>query len=63
MPRELMRQHEEPFKVENLAAPELSDDELIAKMIEHPILIERPIVVSDKKAVIGRPPERVLNLK
>ncbi len=40
-----------------------SDEEtVIAAMLEHPILIERPIVVSDGRAVLGRPPENVLGL-
>ena len=61
-PRDLMRKRESPYKDEQLENPELSDDELIAKMIEHPILIERPIVVSGDKVKIGRPPEGVLEI-
>lgn len=38
----------------------LSEDELIAAMVENPILVERPIVVADGKASLGRPPEAVL---
>ena len=40
----------------------LSEDALIAAMIEHPIVIERPIVVSGAKAALGRPPEAVLSV-
>ena len=58
-PRELMRKGEEIYKVLNLADMTLSDDDLIAAMVEHPKLIERPIVVRDDQAVLGRPPENV----
>jgi len=61
-PRELMRTNEAPYRNENLNATDLSDAQLIAKMIEHPILIERPIVIAGEKAVIGRPPEKVLDI-
>jgi len=61
-PRELMRTNEAPYRNENLNATDLSDTQLIAKMIEHPILIERPIVIAGEKAVIGRPPEKVLDI-
>lgn len=60
-PYELLRRNEAVFK-ENFKGQELSDDEWIEAMINHPKLIERPIVIEGKKAVIGRPPERVLDL-
>ena len=40
----------------------LSDDALIAAMAEHPIIVERPIVVANGKAALGRPPEKVLDV-
>lgn len=61
-PRELMRSGESAYKQLNLDNEELSRDELIAAMVENPILIERPIVVSDRGARIGRPPESVLEI-
>ena len=61
-PRELMRTNEKPYLENNLNDESLGRDELIAAMVEHPILIERPIVVTNGMAVIGRPPEAVLEL-
>jgi len=61
-PRDLMRKGEEPYKSLNLADPAKSRDELIAAMVTNPILIERPIVVSNGKAALGRPPEQVLQI-
>lgn len=61
-PRDLMRKHEAPYKENNLDNPELSRDQLIQAMINNPILIERPIVISGNKAIIGRPPEKVLDI-
>jgi arsenate reductase len=61
-PRELIRTHEKPYKENKLDDPGLSREDLIRAMIEYPILIERPIVVHDGKAVIGRPPEKVLDI-
>ena len=43
-------------------AAKLSEDQLIAAMAENPIIVERPIVVSDGKAALGRPPEAVLKV-
>lgn len=61
-PRELMRKGEAPYKEAGLDNPELDRTALIAAMVEHPILIERPIVLASDKAAIGRPPENVLNI-
>lgn len=57
-PFELLRRGESIFK-EKFKGKELSDDEWIEAMIKFPKLIERPIVVNNGKAVIGRPPEKV----
>ena len=61
-PRELMRKKEVPYSELGLADKSLSDLELIEAMRAEPVLIERPIVVSNGKAVLGRPPENVLTL-
>jgi len=60
-PIQLVRKNESIWK-ENYKNKELSEDEIINAMIEHPKLIERPIVVSGSKAVIGRPPENIKSL-
>ncbi len=61
-PRELMRQHETPYKTLNLGDENLSRDELIQAMVNNPILIERPVVIKGNKATIGRPPEKILEI-
>jgi arsenate reductase (glutaredoxin) len=61
-PRELMRKAEEPYKKLRLDDPKRSRRELVEAMATHPILIERPIVIAGRRAVIGRPPERVLEI-
>lgn len=61
-PRALMRKKEPEYKALGLDDPSLSREALIAAMAEHPRLIERPVVIKDGKAVLGRPPERVLEL-
>ena len=60
-PLQLIRKGEKDWK-ENYKGKELSDAQLIDAMIAHPKLIERPIVVKDNKAVLGRPPENALEL-
>jgi arsenate reductase (glutaredoxin) len=59
-PRAMMRAGEPTYA--QLRLEEATADELLDAMIAHPILLERPIFVSGDKAVIGRPPERVLEL-
>jgi arsenate reductase len=59
-PRSLMRTFEAPYKENNLDDESLSEDQLIQAMVDNPILIERPIVKTDKGIAIGRPPENVL---
>lgn len=59
-PRALLRTGEAAYAELGLADPALSDAQLLQAMYEHPILIERPIVVANGKAAIGRPPEAVL---
>ena len=61
-PRDLMRKKEDEYKQLKLDDPSLSDDDLIGFMIAHPILIERPIVLANGKAALGRPPEQVLSI-
>ncbi|MEX0943725.1 MAG: arsenate reductase (glutaredoxin) [Pseudomonadales bacterium] len=61
-PRQLLRTSEAEFKEMNLSDPSLTDDAIILAMTKTPKLIERPIVVKDNKAVLGRPPENVLVL-
>jgi len=61
-PRDLMRRGEARYAELGLEDRALSDDDLIALMVANPILIERPIVVSGRKAAIGRPPEKALEI-
>ena len=58
-PRELMRTSESVYRELNLGKSELSDDEIIALMVKHPDLIQRPIVERGNRAVLGRPTENV----
>ncbi|MBC5992077.1 arsenate reductase (glutaredoxin) [Pontibacter cellulosilyticus] len=60
-PEQLLRIGEQLYK-DKYKNEQLSDEELIQVMAENPVLIERPIVVKDNKAVLGRPPENVLDI-
>lgn len=59
-PRDLMRKKEAVYEESGLDNPALDRKSLINSMVKHPILIERPIVLANGKAAIGRPPEAVL---
>ena len=60
-PLELIRIQESIWK-EEYNRKEMNDDEIINTIVNHPKLMERPIVITNKKAIIGRPPENVLDL-
>jgi len=61
-PRQLLRKGEAIYKELNLKDESLTDDQLVQAMCKHPKLIERPIVIHNGKAKIGRPPESVLEI-
>ena len=61
-PKEFIRKNEVDFKENNIKDIIENDSELINKMVKFPKIIERPIIVYRKKAVIGRPPENVFEL-
>lgn len=61
-PRQLMRQGESEYSELGLDNPALGREDLLNAMLAHPKLIERPIVVHNGKAVVGRPPENVLDI-
>lgn len=61
-PRELLREKGTPYAELGLGDPALSDDDIVDAMMVHPILINRPIVVTDKGVVLCRPSEKVLSL-
>lgn len=60
--RDLLRSGEDEYKTLGLSDASLSEAQLIEAMAKHPKLIERPILIAGDKAVIGRPPEKVLEL-
>jgi len=61
-PRDLMRKREQEYSEAGLDKPGLSHADLINAMIEYPRLIERPIVIKNGKAILGRPPEKILDI-
>ena len=61
-PRQLMRAGETPYRDLGLHDESLSDEFLIQAMHDHPVLIERPVVLAGGRAALGRPPERVLDI-
>lgn len=61
-PRQLMRSKETDYKAQGIDDDALTDDQLMASMIEFPKLIERPVVINGDQAAIGRPPEQVLEI-
>ena len=61
-PRDLMRRKEAAYKQLGLDNPALTRAALIKAMVEHPVLIERPIVCTKDKSALGRPPEAVLQI-
>jgi len=58
-PRELLRTSEPVYRELGLGRRELSDDEIIRLMVEHPDLLQRPIVERGRRAVLGRPTENI----
>ena len=60
--RDILRTGEDEYKNNNLKNETLTDDKLIDFLIKFPKLLQRPIVVKDNKAVVGRPTENILNL-
>ena len=60
--RELMRTTEDVYKEAELDDESLSDNEIIDAICEYPALLQRPIVISGNRAIIGRPPSRVLEI-
>ena len=60
--RDLIRTSEAAYSQHGLSDPGLSEEQLLDAMLAEPKLIQRPIVVAGDRAVIGRPPENVLNL-
>ncbi len=61
-PRDLMRRNEAPYRELGLDDDNLNRDALIAAVVAHPILMQRPVVLANGRAAIGRPPERVLEI-
>jgi arsenate reductase len=61
-PRELLRTREKKYRELGLKDPSVSEEEIFEAMVEHPELIQRPIIERGPRAVLGRPVEKVLEL-
>ena len=61
-PREMLRTKEDAYKARKLDKPGVTDDQVLDAMAQDPVLLERPILVKGKKAVIGRPTEKLEEL-
>ena len=61
-PHDLLRKSEKEYKEFNLENNELKDEDIIDIMIKNPILIQRPIIIRNNMAIIGRPPENILQI-
>jgi arsenate reductase len=60
--RDIVRTGEDVYKSLGLKDPNISEDELLNAIVNHPKLMQRPIVVNGNKAALGRPPENVLEI-
>jgi arsenate reductase (glutaredoxin) len=60
--RELLRTREPEYKELGLADPGVSEEQIVAAMVAHPVLLQRPVVVRGDRAVLARPIEKVLEL-
>ena len=60
--RDILRTGEDEYKNNNLKNENLTDDKLIEFLIKFPKLLQRPIIVKNNKAVVGRPPENILDV-
>jgi len=61
-PRELLRTNEAEYREQGMDNPDLTRRQLIDLMVQYPKVIQRPIVIKDGKAAIGRPPETILEI-
>ena len=61
-PRQLLRTREPQYTELGLDDPSMSDEAILHAMLQHPVLLERPVVIKGDKAVLARPPEKVLAL-